>query len=109
MADLSKYIEDTYLRERIIKRVKGVTGFDCVGGRKHDQCYFSGAVKLLQNLEEVDLALLHSGKIAMEDVPRVKRISKTASLPLPSFAADMSEYVSILREMRSVNELSVEC
>ena len=109
MFELSNYVHNRPLRERIVGRIKAQTGFEHVGGSMHDQCYFSGAVKLLLTLETLDLPLLHCGKLAIEDVARVKRISKTSTLTLPSFVTDLSQYVHILQEMRSVNELSMVC
>lgn len=108
MADLGKYIENRGIRQSVVRRLKSETGLGRVGGRTKDLCYFSGAVKLLRRLEEVDMSLLLSGKIAIEDLSRVKRISRTCSVAMPSFASNIPQYVSSLERMKHANELLVE-
>ena len=109
MAELSKYIENIGIRQSIIRRLKAETGLDKTGGRTKDLCYFTGTVKLLRKLDDLDIGLLFSGKVSVEDLPRVKRISRTCSVPIPSFASDIPRYVAVLQEMRRANELCMEC
>ena len=108
MTELGRYIDNISIRRSIVRRLKSETGLDKIGGRTKDLCYFAGAVKLLRRLEELDIGLLFSGKVAIEDLHRVRRISRTCSVPIPSFASDIPRYVAVLHEMRRANELCTE-
>lgn len=96
---LSNYIDDHKFRSKIVFRVKrrsrsgrppllDAQGERCSteeSGCGWDQCYFTGAIKILRRLCEVDLSLLYSGRLAVEDLDRVKRIARISIIKLPWF------------------------
>ena len=84
-----------------------------------DQCYFSGAMKILHRLNDIDFARLHCGRLALEDLERVKRIARTSVIKLPwflsergaaNFGGQMASYEQSLRQIKRVNSyLDGEC
>ena len=108
---LSKYIRNDKFRAKIVFRAKrslrfqgkNDQGMECCGW---DQCYLTGAINLLKNLNDVDFILLHSGKIAQVDMERTKHIARTSISKMPWFLTRHSSlvtYKKLLREMYIAN------
>ena len=102
-AHLGKYLRDEELRSRAVFRVKRNLADSSTSGNGWDQCYFAGAVKILRLVESIDFSLLHSGKLTLDDLDRVRRIAKISVLKLPRFLRDTPAYVSTLEEMKREN------
>ena len=121
---LGKYIDDHEFRKRIVFCVKRSQSGDSTSGNNEevcsseengygwDQCYFSGAIKILRKLDEIDFFLVHGGKLALEDLERVKRIARISVIKLPSFLTDqgtvtfggqVASYEWTLRQIKRVN------
>lgn len=60
---------------------------------------------ILQNLDEIDFDVLFSGKIALEDLPRVKHSARLSLIKLPGFMKDKEAYISSLRKIALLNEI----
>ena len=62
------------------------------GGNGESQVYFEGAFEILRNVKILDLTLLYGGKLALADLPRVRRIIRRDGIMLPPFANDIKKY-----------------
>lgn len=108
---LRKYLTDPTLRRKIVYRAKRTLP----GARKSaedgcgwDQCYFTGAVKILRKLDKIDFPVLYSGKVSVEDLPRVKHIARTSIVKLPCFLSGpngVASYSRALQEMKRENAI----
>ena len=119
---LVKYVDDHEFRSKIVFRVKRSFREGCnsdENGYGWDQCYFSGAIKILHRLNEIDFVRLHCGRLALEDLERVKRIARTSVIKLPwflsergavNFGGQVASYEESLRQIKRVNSyLDGEC
>lgn len=90
-------------------RVKrGISG-NRKGAFTKDQIYLIGAIKILKKRKKIDFRELYSGKIAIEDLNRLKEMSliDKDSLYLPKFISeDFQGYMNSLSEIAKVNGLS---
>lgn len=103
---LKRYIIDSEMRWKYVMRVKRyLPDPNMKGGSGKDQCYFKGAVDILQNLDEIDFDVLFSGKIALDDLPRVKHSARLSLIKLPGFMKDKEAYISSLRKIALLNEI----
>ena len=85
-------------------RVKrGISDPNAIGCYSRDQSYFEGAVKILENLDNIDFNLLMSGKICLDELDIVKSISKVDNIKVPKFFSDMETYKKKLRTIGIVN------
>ena len=85
-------------------RVKrGISDPNAIGCYSRDQSYFEGAVKILENLDNIDFNLLMSGKICLDELDIVKSLSKVDNIRVPKFFSDMETYKKKLRTIGIVN------
>ena len=63
-----------------------------------------GAVRILRNAGDIDFKLLCSGKLCVDELKRVKRVSR-ASVKLPHFLDNIALYRYALKEMLYINGL----
>ena len=66
---------------------------------------FTGAVKILRNMDHIDFQLLMSGKICMDEVDRIKRVVRKDVLHFPTFMKNMATYRRTLKKMLVLNGL----
>ncbi len=110
---IERYVLDPDIRRKIVLRAKRShhlklsrgTG-SSHSGCGWDQCYFIGAVKILRQLGNIDLTLMHSGKLSLEDCERVGRLAKTDILKLPQFISteeNVRSYCRALAEIKTTN------
>ena len=108
---LSKYLTDSVLRDKVVYRAKRTlqgAKSSSEDGCGWDQCYFAGAVKILRRLGKIDFTLLYSGKVSIEDLPKVKHIARTSILKLPHFLSGQSgvtSYSLALQEIKRENAI----
>ncbi|XP_071956157.1 microtubule-associated tyrosine carboxypeptidase 1-like [Antedon mediterranea] len=103
---LGTYVRDSNYRWKLVMRVKRVLDdVNDVGGYGKDQCYFTGAVQLLRNIDETDFVLLYSGRIAVEELPRIRRLARMNCIKLPTFLQDVAKYKQNLWNIAVVNNL----
>jgi hypothetical protein len=108
-AHLEQYISDRDERWSMVVRCRGFKG-----GWGKDQAYFEGCVKFLQELERGGSVFGHiySGRLSVEDFARpniqrmIGRYAGSRSTVLPKFASSMPEYLSALRQIGEVNEIT---
>ena len=97
---MAAYIEIPDERWKLVTRVKrGISDPHAVGGYSRDQSYFEGAIDILQNLEDIDFNLLMSGKICLDELERIKRLSRVNTIKLPKFFQNMKKYKDSLRKI----------
>jgi hypothetical protein len=102
---MERYIEIPEERWKLVTRVKrGISDPHAVGCYSRDQCYFEGAVDILENLEKIDFYLLMSGKLCVDELHLVKKAAKISTkLKIPKFMKDIKSYKNQLREIGIVN------
>ena len=66
---------------------------------------FTGAVQILRNIDDIDFAILYSGKMSLNELKRIHRLARTDCVYLPHFLKDMSEYRKVLHKMLKLNKL----
>ena len=94
------YIELPEERWKLVTRVKrGISDPHAVGGYSRDQSYFEGAIDILENLEEIDFNLLMSGKLCLDELDRIKRLSRVNCIKVPKFFQNMKKYKENLRQI----------
>lgn len=74
------------------------------------QAYFKGAVEILQNLNNIDLATLYSGQLALQDVKRVSYLVRRDLVRLPPFLRSDRKFKSYWDhcvELVRVNQIQV--
>ena len=105
-ADLEKYIDCPKRRFRVCLRVKrGLSYTDKPGGMYKDQVYLEGAVTILRKRKEIDFETLHSGKICLEDLEKVKRSIRNIGVKFPWFLANKEKYMKVLDKIAEVNNI----
>ncbi|XP_033095961.1 uncharacterized protein KIAA0895-like [Anneissia japonica] len=103
---LGLYVKDSNYRWKLVMRVKRVLDdVNDLGGYGKDQCYFTGAVQLLRSIDEIDFPLLYSGRICVEELPRVRRLARLECIKLPSFLQDVTKYKKELWNIAVMNDL----
>jgi hypothetical protein len=103
---MEKYIEIPEERWKLVTRVKrGISDPHATGCYSRDQCYFEGAIDILENIENIDFNLLMSGKICLDELPIIKKLAKLnpSKLKLPKFMKDIKAYKKQLIEIGIVN------
>jgi hypothetical protein len=104
---MEKYIGSPEERWKLVTRVKrGITDPKRVGAYSRDQCYFEGAIEILENLDDIDFNLLMCGKICVDELEIVKDIACMSGLKIPKFMkSGMKAYKNKLRQIGIVNEI----
>src|SRR5258708_961452 len=106
---LKQYIDDRDRRWNITLRAKrGMTDTSLPGAIGKDQIYIRGVMKVIAWLEEneYDPTVLYFGKVALEDVERVKAISPNFVPVLPAFLKEgKDQYKKWIQAIKKQNEL----
>ncbi|XP_019646994.1 PREDICTED: uncharacterized protein KIAA0895-like [Branchiostoma belcheri] len=104
---LETFIKDVHQRWKIVLRIKcGLPDpAKDLGGCGKDQAYFAGAVEILRNLETIDFHLLYSGKVCIDELPRIRRLARRDCIKLPHFLLDQEAYRKKLRQMAAINNI----
>ncbi|XP_067676576.1 uncharacterized protein [Haliotis asinina] len=106
---LGRYISNREQRWKHVMRVKrGLLDPNDLGGYGKDQCYFEGAVRILRSVDAIDFHLLMSGKICIDEIPRIKRIARMDCVRIPCFMKNVDLYKRKLHHMAEVNGLHIE-
>ena len=78
----------------------------CLGCFTKDQVYLTGSLNILRNRKRLDFeALVRCGKVAWEDVERVKGLASYEKTRIPSFLQDADKYISKLDFIMKKNGL----
>ena len=123
---LERYTKCKDYRWKLVLRVKrGLSDTERWGGIGHDQVYFegsrmpaiclnvgnakffvfSGAAKILMNLDDIDLTAMFYGRVAYDQTLRVRRSARTDCIKIPLFARDIERYRFMLKYIAYVNGL----
>ena len=103
---MEHYVDLPEERWKLVTRVKrGISDPHAIGCYTRDQCYFEGAVDILENLNNIDFNLLMTGKICLDELPLIRKCAKvnTTKLKQPKFMRDLRTYKRQLREIGIVN------
>lgn len=101
---MEKYIEIPNERWKLVTRVKrGISDPFTRGCYSRDQSYLEGAIDILENIDNIDFMLLMSGKICLDELDRIKRISRTDSIKTPKFLRNLKMYKDKLRQIAITN------
>lgn len=101
---METYIASPEERWKHVTRVKrGISDPFEVGCYSRDQAYFEGAIEILEKLDEIDFKVLMCGKLCVDELERIKRVSRTECIKMPKFSADMKAYKQKLRQIGIIN------
>lgn len=103
---LEPYVPDPQARYRQVARAKyGCCDSSLPGGNGKCQAYFEGNVQVLRALPKLNMRLLYSGKLTVEDceIPRIKRLARTDAIALPAFVKEGAQYVARLHALGCLN------
>ena len=104
--ELKEWVSDALQRFEICALVKrGMEDTHQPGGNGEVQVYFEGAVKILEQVDTIDPALLFCGRITLDDMElsRVKRVVRREGILLPGFARNIYQYRKALRRISLAN------
>lgn len=91
---------------RLCLRVKrGLRDSGKRGAYCRDQCYFVGALQILERRHQIDFRLLHAGRITLEDYEELKPLIRSKQLLLPEFLTDMEGYRRLLERIIDANQI----
>ena len=62
-------------------------------------------MQILRQVNEIDFKLLYTGRVCVDEIPRVKRVARVECLRLPHFLKDVSRYKRTLTEIALLNGL----
>lgn len=88
---------------------RGMLDTSMPGAFYMDQAYFKGAVEILRHLDELDMGRLYCGQIALQDLDKVRFISRKEVVRYPHFlnsAEKVQEYMIHCRELIKENEVA---
>ena len=101
---LEQFIESPERRWGHCLRVKkGLADTSAPGAFGRDQCYFTGAVKLLQLRRHIDFVKLHAAKVSVEEIGRVADKISLEGVNLPWFMRDVPDYHKYLDRVAAEN------
>lgn len=101
---METYIKCPNERWKLVTRVKrGISDPNSTGSYARDQSYFEGACRILENIDNIDFKLLMSGKICLDELDKLKDVSKLDKIKLPKFFSNMKKYKEKLRHIAIVN------
>ena len=66
---------------------------------------FTGVVEILRNIDNIDFHVLFSGKLCVDEIPRVRRVARVDCNRYPRFLQDIDKYKKTLRHMAWINGL----
>jgi len=104
--DLAQYLDDPEnVWRQCVRFKRGLRDTSRPGAYCRDQCYFEGAMRLLQQRKTVNFQQFHRGKITIEGFQYVKERVITHGTRLPHFLQDIDRYRALLEEIVDVNAL----
>ena len=104
--DMKQFCEDEELRWGFALRVKrGFEDTSIPGSFCKDQMYLEGALRILQQIDEIDFNALYMGQIALEDVERLRQGGEVEKIVVPWFMKDMDRYKDKLRAIIHENNM----
>ncbi|CAN2389319.1 DUF1704, partial [Pristimantis euphronides] len=108
--DLQQFVEDPAVRwEYCVRAKRGQKDTGQPGCFSKDQVYLDGIIRILRYRLTIDFRLLTSlGKVAFEDVERLRPFAQLGKTRLPHFMRDMEKYHQHLNHIMEMNQLSDE-
>ncbi|XP_044126080.1 uncharacterized protein KIAA0895-like [Bufo gargarizans] len=108
--DLQQFVEDPAVRwEYCVRAKRGQKDTGQPGCFSKDQVYLDGIIRILRHRHSIDFRLLTSlGKVAFEDVERLRPFAQMKDARLPHFMQDMEKYHQHLNHIMVMNQLSDE-
>lgn len=101
---MEQYVSQPEDRWKQVTRVKrGIQNPNELGVYSRDQCYFEGAIEILEKLDDIDFHTLMCGKLCLDELHRVKRLTRSDCIKLPKFALNQSAYKDKLRKIAIIN------
>ncbi|XP_066438751.1 microtubule-associated tyrosine carboxypeptidase 1 [Eleutherodactylus coqui] len=109
-SELQQFVEDPAVRwEYCVRAKRGQKDTGQPGCFSKDQVYLDGIIRILRHRRNINFRLLTSlGKVAFEDVERLRPFAELASTRLPHFMRDMEKYHQHLNHIMEMNQLSDE-
>ncbi|XP_033831306.1 putative tyrosine carboxypeptidase MATCAP2 [Periophthalmus magnuspinnatus] len=107
---LGRFLQDPHTRwDYCVRAKRGQTDTALSGCFSKDQVYLDGILKILRYRDKINFPLLMSlGKVAFEDVDRLKPLAQMDNIRIPHFMQDQSKYQEQLTKIMAVNQLTDE-
>jgi hypothetical protein len=97
----------------VFRAKRGLRDTSRAGALAKDRAYFEGAVRILERREELDFAVLHAGKVSLEDHAAARALFHSplaararAAVVLPPFLADRAAYAARLAAIAAANGIT---
>uniref|UniRef100_A0A8C6UGM1 Si:dkey-222b8.4 n=1 Tax=Neogobius melanostomus TaxID=47308 RepID=A0A8C6UGM1_9GOBI len=107
---LGRFVQDPHTRwDYCVRAKRGQTDTAQPGCFSKDQVYLEGILKILRYRDKINFPLLMSlGKVAFEDVDRLKSLAQMDNIRIPHFMQDQAKYHEQLTKIMAVNRLTDE-
>lgn len=107
-SELSSYVRDAdRCFFETVRAKRGLFDTSAPGGCPKDQCYLRGAFDLLRNRAKIDWPLMFMGKLALRDIPRMKKFSVDKFfLPAVVKGDNLPDFKRALDEIAAENGLA---
>jgi hypothetical protein len=105
--ELNRYLRDPdRCFFEAVRAKRGVFDTSAPGGCAKDQCYLRGAYDLLRNRAKIDWPWMFMGKLALRDIPRMKKFSiDRLFLPAVVKGDNVLDFKQVIEEIASENGL----
>ncbi|KAK7899606.1 hypothetical protein WMY93_020459 [Mugilogobius chulae] len=107
---LGRFLQDPHTRwDYCVRAKRGQRDTTLPGCFSKDQVYLDGILKILRHRDKINFPLLMSlGKVAFEDVDRLKPLAQMDNIRIPHFMQDQARYQEQLTKIMTVNHLTDE-
>lgn len=107
---LGRFVQDANTRwDYCVRAKRGQTDTTQPGCFSKDQVYLDGILKILRYRDKINFPLLMSlGKVAFDDVDRLKYLALMDNIRIPHFMQDQAKYAEQLTKIMAVNQLTDE-
>ncbi|XP_033752755.1 uncharacterized protein KIAA0895-like [Pecten maximus] len=106
--DLGRFVNDPNVRwDYCIRAKRGQVDTSTPGAFSKDQVYLSGALQILKYRRQIDFPMMmRLGKVAYQDVDRLKGYADLEGTRVPTFMEDRTSYIKHLDRIAEANGLT---
>ncbi|XP_060074501.1 putative tyrosine carboxypeptidase MATCAP2 [Ylistrum balloti] len=106
--DLGRFVNDQHVRwDYCIRAKRGQIDTSTPGAFSKDQVYLSGALQILKYRRQIDFQMMmRLGKVAYQDIDRLKGYADLEGTRVPTFMEDRATYIKHLDRIAEANGLT---
>lgn len=106
--DLGRFVNDPHVRwDYCIRAKRGQVDTSTPGAFSKDQVYLSGALQILKHRRQIDFhMMMRLGKVAYQDVERLKGYADLEGTRVPTFMENRNSYIKHLDRIAEANGLT---